>query len=182
VKLQWLERLPPAWRAPLLRIGFNLHPAFRATGGRVEWVASDFRSLRIRLRLTRRTRNIVGSLYGGSLFAITDGAHPTMLMLALGRDVIVWDKSASIRYRRPAYDTIYADFALPEEELAQVRSALARDHETTRSYTVELKDAEGLVYAVVERTVYIADKAFYQRKTSGAVPAPSPASADSSPP
>jgi len=180
VKLQWLERLPAAWRAPLLRIGFNLHPAFRATGGRVEWVAPDFRSLRIRLRLTRRTRNIVGSLYGGSLFAITDGAHPTLLMLALGRDVIVWDKSASIRYRRPAYGTVYADFTLPDVEIAQVRAALARDHETTRNYTVEIKDARGELYAVVERIVYIADKAFYQRKSSGVPPCPSPS--EGSPP
>ena len=95
-----------------MRVGFNLHPAFRATGGRVLHVSPDFHHIRIKLPLLRRTRNIVGSMYGGSLFAVTDGAHP-MLMSALGSDHIVWDKAASIRYRKPAYTTLYVDFRLP---------------------------------------------------------------------
>jgi acyl-coenzyme A thioesterase PaaI-like protein len=44
----------------------------------------DLSHIRIRLPLTWRTKNIVGSLYGGSLFAMTDGVHPMMLMAALG--------------------------------------------------------------------------------------------------
>ena len=75
----------PEWRARLMRVGFNLHPAFRATGGRVLHVSPDFHHIRIKLPLLRRTRNIVGSMYGGSLFAVTDGAHPTMLMSAPAR-------------------------------------------------------------------------------------------------
>ena len=59
--------------ARLVRMGFNLHPAFRSTGGRVVHVAPDLRHIRVRLPLTWKTKNIVGSLYGGSLFAITDG-------------------------------------------------------------------------------------------------------------
>ncbi|OZI71254.1 DUF4442 domain-containing protein [Bordetella genomosp. 12] len=184
MQLDWLRYVPPAWRAAVLRLGFNLHPAFRATGGRVTHVARDYRSLRVRLPLNRRTRNLVGSIYGGALFAVTDGAHPTLLMLALGRDVIVWDKAASIRFRRPAYETLYAEFHLPRGEIAQIRTLLDSQHETTRLYTVELKDAAGEVYAVVERSVYLADKDFYRQKTSGAVPwstpTDSPACASSS--
>ena len=163
----WFKSLSPQWRARLMRVGFNLHPAFRATGGRVLYVSPDFLHIRIKLPLLRRTRNIVGSMYGGSLFAVTDGAHPTMLMSALGPDHIVWDKAASIRYRKPAYTTLYVDFRLPPDEIADIRRVLAREHETTRSYTVELKDKDGVVYAVVERTIYIADKKFYKRKNSG---------------
>nr|WP_249204880.1 DUF4442 domain-containing protein [Achromobacter sp. Marseille-Q0513] len=150
-----------------MRVGFNLHPAFRATGGRVLHVSPDFHHIRIKLPLLRRTRNIVGSMYGGSLFAVTDGAHPTMLMSALGSDHIVWDKAASIRYRKPAYTTLYVDFRLPAGEIAEIREILAREHETTRTYTVELQDKDGVVYAVVERTIYIANKKFYKQKTQG---------------
>ncbi|ANT89273.1 MULTISPECIES: PaaI family thioesterase [Bordetella] len=174
MKLQWIERVPPRWRARLLRVGFNLHPAFRATGGRVVEIAADFLHIRIRLPLGRRTRNIVGSMYGGSLFSVTDGAHPTMLMMALGPGVIVWDKAATIRYRKPAYATLYADFRIGRDEIAAIRAELARDHETTRTYSVALSDRHGEVYAVVERTVYIADKAFYKRKTQAGAPARTP--------
>ena len=167
MKPAWLAKLPPTWRARMVRMGFNFHPAFRGTGGRVVHVAKDLRHIRVRLPLTWKTRNIVGSLYGGSLFAITDGAHPMMLMAALGDGYIVWDKAASIRYRKPGFSTLYADFVLDEAELAEIREALAANHELERTYTVELKDRHGTVHTVVERTVYIAEKTYYRQKSGG---------------
>ncbi len=167
MKPAWLAKLSPAWRARMVRLGFNLHPAFRGTGGRVVHVARDLRHIRICLPLNWKTKNIVGSIYGGSLFAITDGAHPMMLMAALGDAYIVWDKAASIRYRKPGYTTLYADFLLPDDEIAAIRGALAEYPELERTYTVELKDRDGTVHTVVERTVYIAEKNHYRRKGGG---------------
>jgi hypothetical protein len=165
MKPAWLKKLSPAWRARMVRLGFNLHPAFRGTGGRVVHVARDLRHMRICLPLSWKTKNIVGSLYGGSLFAITDGAHPMMLMAALGDGYIVWDKAASIRYRKPGRSMLYADFLLPGEEIAAIQAALREVPELERTFQVELKDEQGVVHAVVERTVYIAEKTHYSRKT-----------------
>jgi hypothetical protein len=167
MKPAWLARLSPTWRARMVRMGFNFHPAFRGTGGRVVHVAKDLRHIRIRLALNWKTKNIVGSLYGGSLFAITDGAHPMMLMAALGDGYIVWDKAASIRYRKPGYSTLYADFILSADEIAGIHAALRERPELERTYHVELKDSHGVVHAVVERTVYIAEKKHYQQKAGG---------------
>ena len=167
MKPAWLAKLSPTWRARMVRLGFNFHPAFRGTGGRVVHVARDLRHIRICLPLNWKTKNIVGSLYGGSLFAITDGAHPMMLMAALGDGFIVWDKSASIRFRKPGYSTLYADFVLGSGEIAGIHAALAENPELEQTFLVELKDVHGVVHAVVERTVYIAEKNFYQQKTAG---------------
>jgi acyl-coenzyme A thioesterase PaaI-like protein len=156
MKPAWLAKLSPAWRAHMVRLGFNLHPAFRGTGGRVVHVAQDLRHMRFRLPLSWKTKNIVGSLYGGSLFAITDGAHPMMLMAALGDDYIVWDKAASIRYRKPGYSTLYADLLLPGDEVEAIKAALRESPVLERTFQVELKDDQGIVHAEVERTVYIA--------------------------
>ena len=164
MKPAWLARVPPAWRARMVRMGFNLHPAFRGTGGRVEHVAHDLSHIRIRLPLTWRTKNVVGSLYGGSLFAVTDGVHPMMLMAALGDGVIVWDKAANIRYKKPGYSTLYADFLLDADEVADIQKSLLQCPELDRTYLVELKDEHGTVHTVVERTVYIADKNYYRQK------------------
>ena len=164
MKPAWLAKLSPSWRARMVRLGFNLHPAFRGSGGRVVHVGRDLRHIRIALPLSWKTRNIVGSLYGGSLFAITDGAHPMMLMAALGDGYIVWDKAASIRYKKPGYTTLYADFTLTNEELAEIRRRLAEHPELEQTFLVELKDAHGVVHTVVERTVYIAEKNFYRNK------------------
>ncbi len=166
VKPAWLAKLPPNWRARMIRLTFNLHPAYRGTGGRVVHVAPDLSHIRVSLPLSWRTRNLVGSLYGGSLFAVTDGVHPVLLMAALGKDVIVWDKAASIRYRRPGFTTLYADFFVDKAEVAAIRAALAESPELDRTYLVELKDSKGVVHTVVERTVYVAEKSFYQRKVA----------------
>ena len=53
MKPYWFKSLSPQWRARLMRVGFNLHPAFRATGGRVVLVSSDFHHIRIKLPLLK---------------------------------------------------------------------------------------------------------------------------------
>lgn len=164
MKPAWISKLPEHWRARALRIGYNWHPAFRGTGGKVVYVAPNLRHIRIALSLSRRTSNLAGSIYGGSLFSITDGAHPLMLMLALGDGYIVWDKAAKIRYRKPGYSTLWADFELGDATLAEIKQALAQKPELDHTFLVEIKDAQGTVYAVVERTIYIADKQHYRQK------------------
>ena len=163
--LHWLNKLPRAWRGAAVRLGFNLHPSFRRTGGRVVRASHDLRFMRVRLPLTWSTRNVLGSLHGGALFAITDGPHPVMLMSNLGQDYIVWDKFASIRYRKPGYTTLYADFVVSETELQAIHDQLRKQPDLERSYSVDIKDLQGNVYATVERTVYIAHKQHYRQKS-----------------
>lgn len=160
-----LDRLPKSWQPHVVRLGFYLLPAYRSTGGRVEFVSPDLTSMRVRLPFNRQTRNKVGSLFGGSLFAITDGPHPVLLMIALGRDYIIWDKAASIQFKRPGRTALFADFSIPPEEVTEIRSILEQQPEIDRVYRIELKDMNGIVHAVVERTVYIAHKNHYKQKS-----------------
>jgi acyl-coenzyme A thioesterase PaaI-like protein len=162
--MSWLNKCPKAWRAHVVRFGFNLHPAYRRTGGRVEYVSPDLTTIRVRLPFNRGTRNLVGSIFGGSLFAVTDGPHPTMLLMGLGREYVVWDKAASIQYKKPGRSTLYADCIVSAEEIAEVKDILTRQPEVDRIYRVELKDRSGVVHSVVERTVYIANKNHYKHK------------------
>jgi len=164
---KWWHRVPADWRPTLLRWGFNWFPAYRATGGRVVHVSRDLRRIVVKLPLNWRTRNAVGTLFGGSLFAATDGLHPTLLMLQLGRDCIVWDKAGAIRYRRPGRAPLFGEYQVSDEDLRTVREALVRDGECEHTFTVELKDRHGVVHTIVERTVYVADKSHYQKKING---------------
>lgn len=161
---KWWKRVPAAWHPALLKAGFNWFPAWRATGGRVVEVSKDLRRIVVALPLHRGTRNAVGTLFGGALFASTDGLHPTLLALHLGHGYIVWDKAGTVRYRKPGRSTLYGEFCIDDAAIDDVRRAVARDGECERTYTVELKDAEGVVHTEVERTVYVASKTFYARK------------------
>jgi acyl-coenzyme A thioesterase PaaI-like protein len=162
-----LNKCPQRWKPFVIRYGFNLHPAYRRTGGRVDYVSPDLATIRVRVPLNRGTRNLVGTIFGGSLFAITDGPHPFLLILALGRDYVIWDKAASIQYKRPGRTTLYGDCTITAEEIAEVKDILTRQQEVDRVYRVELKDESGVVHAIVERTVYIANKEHYRQKSKG---------------
>lgn len=147
--------MPESARTRMLRWGFNLFPAYRATGARVEYVAHDFREVRIRLPLRLRTRNYVGTIFGGSMYGAVDPVYMLMLIRTLGPEYVVWDKSASIRFRKPGRSTLFARFTLDEAELEAIRAATADGASTDRVYQVELVDAAGVVHAEVEKTLYV---------------------------
>ena len=142
-------------RTKLQRWGFNLFPAYRATGARIAYIERDFREVRVKLPLSWRTRNYVGTIFGGSMYGAVDPVYMIMLIKRLGPGYVVWDKSASIRFRRPGRDTLHATFLLEDTELEAIRSALATDESVERAYTVELVDGEGTVHAVVDKVIYI---------------------------
>lgn len=139
----------------LMRWKFNLFPAYRGTGGRVTFISSDFREVRVKLPLSFRTRNAVGTIFGGSMYAAVDPIYMIMLMKNLGRGYVVWDKAASIRFRRPGRDTLFATFRITDEELDAIRSAAASGEPLDRTYNVDLTDAAGVVHATVEKIIYI---------------------------
>jgi acyl-coenzyme A thioesterase PaaI-like protein len=145
-------------RTRLLRWGFNWFPAYRGTGGRITYIARDWREIRIRIPLSRRTRNYVGTIFGGSMYGAVDPIYMVMLIQALGPEYVVWDKAASIRFRRPGRTTLFARFALDEAELDAIRDVLSREPAVDRVYTIELADGEGTVHAVVEKTIHVRRK------------------------
>ncbi|HVG43911.1 MAG TPA: DUF4442 domain-containing protein [Longimicrobium sp.] len=147
--------MPESARTRMLRWGFNLFPAYRATGARVEYVAHDFREIRIRLPLKLRTRNYVGTIFGGSMYGAVDPIHMVMLIKALGPGYVVWDKAGTIRFRKPGRSTLHARFTLDDAELDAIRAALEGATATERTYTIQLVDAEGVVHAEVEKLIHI---------------------------
>ena len=50
--------------------------------------------------------------------------------------------------------------------VGDIDSALDESPELDRTYLVELRDSQGTVHTVVERTVYIADKKHYRQKST----------------
>jgi acyl-coenzyme A thioesterase PaaI-like protein len=136
----------------------NFFPAFRGTGARVVYISDDYREIRIKIPLNWRTRNYVGTIYGGSMYAGVDPVYMLMLIKNLGKNYIVWDKAAAIRFKRPGRETLFADFLLTERELDEIREILKTQKSTDRRYTIELKDRSGNVCCLVEKTIYIANK------------------------
>lgn len=150
--------MPESFASRKMRWQFNLFPAYRGTGARVVHIEDDFREVRIELPLSWRTRNYVRTIYGGSMYAAVDPFYMIMLMKLLGRDYVVWDKAASIRFRRPGKTKLHATFRIEEAELETIRAATSNGDSVDRTYTVDLVDKEGVVHASVEKIVYVRRK------------------------
>jgi len=148
-----------SWRTRLMRWGFNLLPTYWSTGGRITFVAADWREVRVRLPLSWRTRNYVGTIFGGSMYGALDPMFMVMLIKLLGRGYVVWDKAATIRFLRPGRTTLRATFRIDEATTDAIRAELETADKLERRFTVELTDADGKVHAVVDKLLHIRRKA-----------------------
>lgn len=144
-----------SFRSRLARWRFNTFPAYRGTGGRVTFIRHDFMEVRIKLPLWWRTRNYVGTIYGGSIYGAVDPFYMMMLIQCLGPRYLVWDKAAAIRFRRPGRSTLYATFQFDQSLVDEIQLELETVEKLDRHFTVELKDASGEVHATIEKTVNV---------------------------
>ena len=124
----------------------------------MEYIADDWREVRVKLSLNWRTRNYVGTIFGGSMYGAVDPLYMIMLIKNLGPDYVVWDKAAAIRFKRPGRETLRAVFTVTEAEIAAIKTELATRKSLDRVYTIELKNDAGKIHAIIEKTLYIARK------------------------
>jgi acyl-coenzyme A thioesterase PaaI-like protein len=137
----------------------NLWPPFLGAGIRVKRIAPSWREVDVEMNLHRWNRNYVGTHYGGSLYSMADPFFMLMLIENLGRDYIVWDKSASIRFRRPGKGLVRASFRLSDEQIQEIRDALQTEEKIDRTFLVEVKDESGTVIAEVQKVIHVKRKA-----------------------
>ena len=83
-----------------------------------------------------------------------------MLIENLDRDYIVWDKSASIRFRRPGKSKVFATFRLTDDQIEDICQALTTEEKIDRQFTVEVVDQAGTLIAEVQKQIQIRRKDF----------------------
>ena len=142
----------------LLRRLYNLWPCYWGTGVRLKYIAKDFHEMRLEVPLNWRTRNYVGTIFGGSMYAAVDPVYMLMLIKNLGPGYEIWDKAATIRFKKPGRSTLYARFALDDGEIRRIREELSQVDSIDRVYAVDLTDDEGTACATVEKTIHIRRK------------------------
>jgi hypothetical protein len=153
-----LQVLGGTKRSHALRRWINLWPPFLGAGIRVQHVAPDMRAIDVEMKLRWWNANYVGTHFGGSLFAMTDAFYMLMLMANLGRDYVVWDKAASIRYRKPGKGTVRAEFRLSGAQIEEIREKLETLPKYEPVFSVEVKDEAGVVIAEVEKRLHVRKK------------------------
>lgn len=128
-------------------------------GIRVRSVRDDYTRFEVELRSRWYTRNLFGTHFGGSLYAMCDPFFVFIVTMNLGRDYIVWDKSATIEFLKPAKGTIRGVFEISKDRLEEIRSEVQALGRKTYHFEAEVIDEAGLAVARVSKEVYVRAKA-----------------------
>lgn len=141
-----------------LRVMFNLWPPLMGAGIRITRIQPDWKEIDVEMKLRRWNANYVGTHYGGSLYSMTDPFYMVMFIEILGRDFIVWDKAASIRFRKPGRGTVFAKFRITEEQIAEILEAVKTEEKIDREFVVDVKSGDGEIIAEVKKVLQFRKK------------------------
>lgn len=147
-------RMTPRRMRRLLR----LYGPYLGAGVRVEHIGEDWRELRVAMHLRWYNRNAFGTHFGGSLYSMVDPHLALLLSQILGREYVVWDKSASIEFRRPGLGTVRATLRVSDEALAIIREKTAGGEPHLHDFQVEIRDEKEIVVAEVHKVLYVRRK------------------------
>ncbi len=134
----------------------NFYPPLFGAGIRARTI--DKRTIRVEMKLTPLNQNIVGVHFGGSLYAMCDPWFMLILMRVLGKDYIVWDKAANIKFIKPGRGAVSATFHIPQERVDEIILATANGEKFEPTFTVDVLDKESQLVARVEKLIYVKRK------------------------
>ena len=143
---------------------FNELPAFVATGGEIVFVSDDFLEVHLKFNLTDNTKNHHGTGFGGAIYSSLDPIYPLQLCNILGDDYVVWDLSANIDYLKPITDHVYARFLLSQQTITKIKQDVITKNKSVISLPVCYEDADNNIYAKANKTIYIADREYFNNK------------------
>ncbi len=152
------KKLLKAFRHVTFRMTFNLYPPYIGAGIRIPYISRDYTTFDVTMKLRFYNKNYFGTHFGGSLYSMCDPFFTIILARNLGGDYIVWDKRASIQFKKPGRNTIHAHFHIPAERIREIRTLADQNKKTEPVFIIDLMDDDKNIIAQVEKTVYVRKK------------------------
>ncbi|MEM8594297.1 MAG: DUF4442 domain-containing protein [Pseudomonadota bacterium] len=109
-------------------------------------------------------KNAHGTHFGGSLYSMCDPWYMFIIGGYLGTDYVVWDKAASITFKRPGRAHVSARFHIPLEELANIKRTVDQQVTTDFEFTTQVLDDNNAVIAEIHKTIYANTKQAYKER------------------
>jgi hypothetical protein len=138
----------------------NFYPPFLGSGIHITHVSEDLLTVEARMKLHWWNRNAVGTHFGGSLYALCDPFYMLILMEQMGSNYIIWDKTATIRFKRPGRSTVTARFHISPQRVEDIRTEIDKVGRKDYTFNTQVLGLEGEVIAEVEKLVYVRRKDF----------------------
>jgi acyl-coenzyme A thioesterase PaaI-like protein len=133
----------------------NVYPPFLGAGIRVRQSKAEPYTVISSMTLRPWNRNLFGTHFGGSLYAMCDPFFALILARHLGAGYVVWDRSASIEFLRPGRGIVRATFHIPPDEIAKIRERADEGEKVEPRLVAEVVGEDGEVVARVEKRLYV---------------------------
>ena len=151
-------------KAQLFMLRSRVYAPFVGAGIRVTKVTPDFREMEVKMKLSWYNKNYVGTHYGGSIYSMTDPFYMVMLIQILGRDYVVWDKTARIEFLKPGKTELCAKFCISDQVLEDILSKTKDGNRYVAQFGIDVIDTSEEIVAKVDKTIYIRRKQKSQSK------------------
>ena len=145
-------------RQKFLEKAINYYGPYLGAGVKLEELSKDYRSAKVTMPLTFYNKNYMGTQFGGSLYSMVDPWYMLMLIKNLGKNYIVWDKGATIRFKKPGKGTVKAEFILTQEIIDEIKEYVEANTKMDKVFKVDIKEKDGNVICEVDKVVYIRKK------------------------
>lgn len=146
------------WTPRRLRFVLNLYPPYLGAGIKVTHIGADWREIHVAMKLRWYNRNMVGTHFGGSLYAMAEPHPMLMLLQLLGKDYVVWDKSTGIEFVAPGRGTVRSVIRITDQELQTIRANTADGNSYLPEFNLQIVDEEDRIVARLNKTVYVRKK------------------------
>ena len=136
----------------------NWYPPYIGAGIKLKKVNQDKTRMEVELRKTWFNKNLFGTHFGGSLYAMCDPFYVFIVHNYLGKGYVVWDKSAEIKFIKPATGRVSAIFEISQEKLLQLKGEVDNTGKHTVFFDAKITDEDNEVVAKVRKEIYMRKK------------------------
>jgi acyl-coenzyme A thioesterase PaaI-like protein len=136
----------------------NIYPPYLGAGIKVDHISDDWKELRVSMALRWFNRNVVGTHFGGSLYALIDPHVMLLLMQLLGKEYIVWDKAASIKFIKASKKDVSAVIRISDEIIEEIKQKTENGQKYLPTFSIEIRDEYNELIATAEKVIYVKKK------------------------
>ena len=141
-----------------LKLMLNIYPPYIGAGVKVDYISADWKALHVSMALRWYNRNAVGTHFGGSLYSMIDPHLMLLLMQLLGKEYLVWDKSASIEFIKASRKKVRSVITITDDALDEIRRRTEGGEKHFAKFHVEIKDTSGELVSRIEKVIYVRKK------------------------
>lgn len=142
----------------LMKRLLNFYPPYLGAGVKIDSISEDWKELHVSMALRWYNKNIVGTHFGGSLYAMIDPHLMLLLMQLLGDGYVVWDQSARIDFIKAARTKVSSVITIADEQVEEIKRHTANGEKYYATFTVEIRDENKELVARAEKVLYIRKK------------------------